>query len=539
MKNEVKLESDSIDNILNKMNNNYKIMLPAIQRKFVWSEEKILRFIDSILLGYPIGVFLFWELNGAYIKKNKSIYSFYKFINVYNDRDKKINEKIQSYKDTEYIAVLDGQQRLTALNIALNGYIETKKVKNSKKNQEMTKKFLYINLLGKTKKNIDEGELYNEIAFIKEEEIEEYENNNWVKLGDIVTTKKILSQFKKKVKDIDEFSTISENINLVRKHFVENVQKIQYYNIKETDINVMLELFVRVNSGGQVLQKSDLLFSTIISKWDGGREKVDTLIEILNKRNGRKTFNFNSDYIIKTCLYLLDYKSLDIKVENFKGKEVEKIKEEWPNIEKAMKITIELLEERGFNNDNITSYNAIMPIIYYIYKGGNYKDEKVKKEIFKYFIVAQLNQTFGGASNTTVKDVRDVLVNENKKLVKKKFCLNQFSKFESGQKNLKINKEDIDKWFRLKKRQYVYLILSLIKDGMDDGTPFHQDHMHADAILKNITEYKEYKDKLANIQLITASKNVRKSKEELKDWIESDSNHIPQDCPTDNRGNYI
>lgn len=133
MKNEVKLESDSIDNILSKINNNYKIMLPAIQRKFVWSEEKILKFIDSILLGYPIGVFLFWELNGSYIKRNKSIYSFYRFINTYNDLDKSGNQKIQTFKDIDYKAVLDGQQRLTALNIALNGYLETKKVKKSKK----------------------------------------------------------------------------------------------------------------------------------------------------------------------------------------------------------------------------------------------------------------------------------------------------------------------------------------------------------------------------------------------------------------------
>lgn len=34
-----------------------EVLLPAIQRKHVWSEEQIIEFMDSILSGYPIGAF--------------------------------------------------------------------------------------------------------------------------------------------------------------------------------------------------------------------------------------------------------------------------------------------------------------------------------------------------------------------------------------------------------------------------------------------------------------------------------------------------
>lgn len=93
-----KFDQKSINEVLRKINDNNKIMLPDIQRKFVWSEEKMLKFIDSILIGYPIGMFLFWELDGKFLIENKATYTFYKFINKFNERQLNKNDKIESYK---------------------------------------------------------------------------------------------------------------------------------------------------------------------------------------------------------------------------------------------------------------------------------------------------------------------------------------------------------------------------------------------------------------------------------------------------------
>ena len=37
-------------------------VLPAIQREFVWEPPKIVRLFDSLMRGYPIGSFLFWQV---------------------------------------------------------------------------------------------------------------------------------------------------------------------------------------------------------------------------------------------------------------------------------------------------------------------------------------------------------------------------------------------------------------------------------------------------------------------------------------------
>ena len=50
----------SIVGLLNEIAND-EIVLPAIQRDFVWDEQKTEKLLDSILRGYPIGLVLLWE----------------------------------------------------------------------------------------------------------------------------------------------------------------------------------------------------------------------------------------------------------------------------------------------------------------------------------------------------------------------------------------------------------------------------------------------------------------------------------------------
>lgn len=65
--------------------NSRKIYLPAIQRKYVWDDDQITRLMDSIMLGYPIGTFLFWKVRKSII--NKKEYSMYEFIKDFHERD--------------------------------------------------------------------------------------------------------------------------------------------------------------------------------------------------------------------------------------------------------------------------------------------------------------------------------------------------------------------------------------------------------------------------------------------------------------------
>ena len=51
-------EKKSIKEIIDAVNRG-RVYLPAIQRKYVWGDSQITRLMDSIMLLYPIGTFLF------------------------------------------------------------------------------------------------------------------------------------------------------------------------------------------------------------------------------------------------------------------------------------------------------------------------------------------------------------------------------------------------------------------------------------------------------------------------------------------------
>lgn len=97
---------------------NQAIVLPAIQRDFVWDEERITKMFDSIMRGYPLGIVLLWEtyLDIKYREFDEDYQTESKFV----FKDNSTNKTIK--------LVLDGQQRLQSIFIALNGSLDNKEL---------------------------------------------------------------------------------------------------------------------------------------------------------------------------------------------------------------------------------------------------------------------------------------------------------------------------------------------------------------------------------------------------------------------------
>ena len=107
----------SVISLLNQVKNG-DIVLPNIQRNFVWSEEMICKLMDSIMRGYPIGIILMWE---TYLN-----IQFRKFTSSYTEE---VNfDYSQNESETKKLLVLDGQQRLQSLFIALYGKYHRKQL---------------------------------------------------------------------------------------------------------------------------------------------------------------------------------------------------------------------------------------------------------------------------------------------------------------------------------------------------------------------------------------------------------------------------
>ena len=124
-----------------------KYVLPAIQRKFVWSADQITALFDSIMRGYPINTFMFWHVKQ---QKNIASYPFFAFLKDYREKYQtegaECNVAAYSF---DFDAVIDGQQRLNSLYIGLYGSYAYKLPRKwwNDNEESLPTRHLYINLI--------------------------------------------------------------------------------------------------------------------------------------------------------------------------------------------------------------------------------------------------------------------------------------------------------------------------------------------------------------------------------------------------------
>lgn len=534
-------EKTTISNIVEEIDNN-KIFLPAIQRKYVWTENQITRLMDSIMKGYPFGTFLFWKVKKRIIVNKQ--YSMYEFIKHFHERDCYRNPPAGKFNinndDETILSALDGQQRLTSLFIALKGTLAHKLPKKHWSNDDaFPPKELYFNLLSQSKN--DDDDISYIFKFLTDEEAsKESETTLWYKVSEILQYPDLKSVNRMIFANgWGENDTITDNaVKLFEQ--IKCQELINYFEIETETIDDVLDIFVRVNSGGTVLSKTDLLFSTIVSYWDKGRDEIDTLLSTINKIGDH--YSFSNDFIMRTCLYVLDM-TISLKVETFGKNNVNIIKNNWKTIKEAIKDTVNLLNELGFSSENIVADNAIVPIIYYRYKYGSdaFKGAEVMLEIRKFLVIAQIKHIFGQSTSATLTTIRAELKKHTEKF---KLSFLQDLKFV-GDSNLKYTEDDIIEWFDCyEKNAFTFMLLSLLYPNLKYGQKgFHQDHMHPysgfekkdvlnsltlpnDEVMstEKIDLWRHQRNTLANLQLLEGRENESKNDEPLEDWLKISTN---------------
>ena len=370
---------------------NGTLILPAMQRNFVWSETKIYDLFDSLMRDYPIGTFLFWEIDNSTFNTNV----FNKFFNEYKEsRDKFYRgDRATVVNTTEYQAVLDGQQRLTSLYLGISG-VYKKHIKNQPWNDESSfiNSYLCVDILF-TPQELGEKYKFN---FCFENEIEKLltdDNNNrhyWVKVSTIFKLNKdytydeLLDDIDKKnpglfhdLQSAKPAKTIIKKLSLA----LEEKENINFYLAKEKDLPCVVDIFVRVNSGGTKLSACDLMLSVvsgIIPDTDIHSILQDAITQINNspkdKENG---FLIEKETVLMGGLMFTGAESLNLsKKENYSAERLKIIfVDKWEQIIDAIKYTVQYIEELGFLGKKL-SQSIILPIAYYFYLIG----EKKRKE---------------------------------------------------------------------------------------------------------------------------------------------------------------
>ena len=518
-------------------------LLPAIQRDFVWPSWKIEMLFDSLMQEYPIGSMLLWRVEG----KNTQNQRFYGILKKYRERFLNRSEEVDTKSLPSFEVVLDGQQRLTALYLGLKGSYAYHEYNLAWKDNEYSipTRHLYLNLKYKSdsKKDLndsDDDRKY-EFRFLKSSEVVNENGNIWFKVGDILSirgTSQLNNYYKKNEIETDDAQEI-----LSRLHDIVHLEKlIHYYLEQSSDFTRALDIFIRINSGGITLSYSDLVMSTTISGWMklDARKEINGLVDEIIKEYG---FNVSKDLILRTYLILYN-DDIKFRVGNFSIKNAKDFEEKWPEIKRAIKEAFQLVTDFAYTSKTLTSLNAVLPIIYYLYKTERVKDfcKKVgykedRAIIKKWLHVVLLHQIFGGQAEGVLKAIRDTLKKEIGKGATVFPAAAIAGKLSKTNKSINVDEEFVESLlYTQKDNRYAFPILALLYPHLDyRNGDFHLDHCHP---ISNFSEKKlkvkgiiltelnreyftdpDYYNSIINLQMLDGNENKSKNAKELSPWV--------------------
>ena len=372
---------------------NSELVLPAMQRPFVWNEDRLYKLMDSLLRGFPIGAVMLWKTGTA--QRYRCLPK-----NIDSNIEQVFTFETSSNNSNKYL-VLDGQQRLTSLYCMFNGTYNNK--------------ILHINILSGDSEDKDPGNEYYECLFLTEQEAkkmnDEQKNSFFLSVKDLVQINPIHAAQKAHQKAVelklnnDDTSRVS-NVYIRCATILGNSKALQVIVVDEdsqhpTPLEEILEIFVRVNSGGLVLQKSDLLMSLLDLTWNDIQPELQNIVRNINKDN---PYKITRDDVLKSLLLAegaetrFDRLVSDReKVENLSKKlpsHTQGIEEAWKILLCILKDKCKIYSERFFNY----GHNALLPFVIYIYKNKNLSDSEKRKVAFSIYLTL-ISSIFGSAES--------------------------------------------------------------------------------------------------------------------------------------------
>ncbi|PQJ18442.1 DUF262 domain-containing protein [Nonlabens tegetincola] len=525
----------AIDNIKRK-----KYLLPSIQREFVWDTWQIERLFDSLMRDYPISTFLFWKLS----KEKTTDFQFYEFLRNYHEKNNRHNTKADLLGDEDIIALLDGQQRMTSLYIALAGSIAEKALYYRWDSPHaFPEKKMYLDLLAES----EDADLKYDFRFLTDKELKEDQNKEDVfwfeasKIMSMVDSPSVmqyaiqhdLMNTAKYTKEQSSFAldTLSKFQNVIHQKGT-----ISFYLEESEELDKVLQIFIRINSGGTKLSYSDLLLSIATAQWEekDAREVIHQFVDEINSIGDG--FKFNKDFVLKSCLVLADIKDIKFKVDNFTKANMAIIENKWNGISESIKRAVELVSKLGYSRDNLPATNTVIPIAYFIYKNEfentilhSQSRQQDRFQIKEWLARVLIKGTFGGQPDSIYPVMRK-LINEHLG----SFPLEEIINYYKGRrKSISFTEDDIESILELNYgKAQTFSALVLLYPSLNWNFKYHQDHIHPKSFFstrklnklgftdtEEIQEFQSRFNTLPNLQLLQANENTEKNNKPFESWL--------------------
>ncbi len=368
-------------------------------------------------------------------------------------------------------------------------------------------KRLYLNL--KHQPNMDNPEDNYQFEF-HAKALTNNKDHFWFKVGDILGLESVWNYAK-------DHGIEGNALNLLEKlnKAFHTEQLISFFEEKEKNLDKVLNIFIRVNSGGVKLSYSDLLMSILTAIFSSDiREKMNGLVDALKDKGFP---NMGQDQVLKTCLLLVG-SNTELKLKNFNKPNIKKIEENWEKITESIYNTAKLLGTFGYAGHLGSAY--ILSSLAYFYFLNPKMDKNDEEQALKFVRNAQITSYFTPSTDTKLSviahSIKETRAFEafNHNLAKHQTC------------PLKITNDAIEGMVFFNNQAKVFPVLQILYPNLNyKTTTFHIDHIYPKSKFKKENEKldKDFcENHLYNLQLLEGQENSAKKDKDPEVWLKEE-----------------
>lgn len=338
------------------------------------------------------------------------------------------------------------------------------------------------------------------------------EKHFWFKVGDILELKSVINYAREQELDGEE-SALLENL----KNAFCTEKLISFFEETEKNLNKVLNIFIRVNSGGVKLSYSDLLMSILTASFSSDiRERMNELVDALKDKGFS---NMGQDQVLKTCLLLIG-KDTTFELKNFNKKNIKEIEENWEKITESIYDAAKLLETFGYAGYLGSAY--ILSSLAYFYFLNSKMDKNDEEQALKFVRNAQITSYFTPSTDTKLNNIAN--------------SMKDVQTFESFNHNLakhqtsplKITNDAIEEMMRFSNHALVFPILQILYPNLNcKNTTFHIDHIYPKSKFneknkKLNKDFYKWGNYLFNLQLLEGTENIAKKDKDPEVWLKEE-----------------
>jgi hypothetical protein len=334
---------------------NGTVLLPEFQRGYVWNRDQVRGLMRSLYKGYPVGGLLLWETEP----------------DMASVRGGTPDGGVR-------LLLLDGQQRITSLYGVIRGKAPA----------------------------FFEGDVsaFTGLRFNVEDETFEFYGP--AKMRDDVRWVDVTRLFTDGLEPyIKEFSQFSDRFSLYleRLNRLKNLENREFHEEKITgpdkDVDIVVDIFNRVNSGGTALSKGDLALAKICAQWSPARQ---VMRDHLNRWH-EAGLDFSLDWLLRNATAVATGRAVFTALDSVSAADFETA------LGKSVGYIGSFLDAAsgrlGLDHDQVLMGRYAIPVIsrlLHLSPGGRFTDATHRDRVLFWYVHSALWGRFAGSTETAL-----------------------------------------------------------------------------------------------------------------------------------------